>query len=213
MSIANECFEDPELRKFIVSKIGTIIHDKLQQMCSNQFKSVLKSQDPAVMTTFKCKQVINEMELCSPTLLQILTKCTTFRRTRKKEADEKSKVKQSWNIKQQSLIAMCVSMLCKFRRPSMCLMQKMILQGGHSSAKVIHVIIITFIVSVVKIKFTFENIQIFKRLQKMHICASKKVAMKSLDQLGKKFDSRLKELQTSLIARTVDSAHIHVWFH
>ena len=141
VSIANECFQDPELRKFIISKVGTIIRDKLQTMCSNQFNSILRSQDPDDMAKFRCKKVISEMESCSPTLLQVLTKCTSFRRrTKKKQADEKSRVKQSWRVKQQSLIAMCVAMLCKFRRPAMCLMQKvisMILQSGRSSAKVI----------------------------------------------------------------------------
>ena len=140
VSIANECFQDPELRKFIISKVGTIICDELQTMCSNQFNSILRSQEPDDMTKFRCKKVISKMESCSPTLLQVLTKCTSFRRRTKKQADEKSRVKQSWRVKQQSLIAMCVAMLCKFRRPAMCLMQKvisMILQSGRSSAKVI----------------------------------------------------------------------------
>lgn len=44
----------------------------------------------------------------------------------------------------------------------------------------------------------------------MYVCTSKKVATKSLDQLGKQFDSRLKEWQAKLISRTVDSAHIQV---
>ena len=140
VSIANECFQDPELRKFIISKVGTIIRDELQTMCSNQFNSILRSQDPDDMAKFRCKKVISEMESCSPTLLQVLTKCTSFRRRTKKQADEKSRVKQSWRVKQQSLIAMCVATLCKFRRPAMCLMQKvisMILQSGRSSSKVI----------------------------------------------------------------------------
>ena len=145
VSIANECFQDPELRKFIISKVGTIIRDELQTMCSNQFNSVLRCQDPVEMTKFRCKRVLSEMESCSPTLLQILTKCTSFRRrTQKKEADEKSRVKQRWKVKQQSLIVMCVAMLCKFHRPAMCLMQKiisMILQSGHTSAKVILILI------------------------------------------------------------------------
>ena len=44
----------------------------------------------------------------------------------------------------------------------------------------------------------------------MQICASKKVTTKSLDELGKNFDSRVKEWQTKLTARTVESAHIQV---
>ena len=54
----------------------------------------------------------------------------------------------------------------------------------------------------------FLSLKVFRRLQKKQICTSKKVAIKSLDELGRNFDSNLKEWQTKLMARTVDSAHI-----
>ena len=56
----------------------------------------------------------------------------------------------------------------------------------------------------------FLSLKVFKRLQKKQICTSKKVAIKSLDELGRNFDSNLKEWQTKLMARTVDSVHIQV---
>ena len=99
ISIANEYFEDPELRKLIVSKVGTIICKELKTMCSNQFNSVLRCKDPAMMCKFRSKQLLTDMESCSPTLLRVLTKCTTFRRrTRKKEFD-KAREKEGWKTR------------------------------------------------------------------------------------------------------------------
>ena len=105
-------------------------------LCSDKFGSIMKSKSESVRE-YSCNKIIKEMESGAPTLLQILRVCTQYR-GRTRECLRKSNVTRLPQLKkrQNSTIAMCVSILRKYRCPHMSLLQKVIsiiLYAGSSS--------------------------------------------------------------------------------
>ena len=106
-------------------------------MCSDRHDSVLKSSNPQTLRTFKCEMIINEMEECSPTLLSILRECTRSLKAKHRESNKRRR--EATPSDRNAVIAMCTAILCKNRRSSMCLLQKLIaliMQAGRSSKQV-----------------------------------------------------------------------------
>ena len=124
-SLIRECLNDEYLRKLVVSQIGGILYNEIRELCSNKFGSIMKSK-PEAVRKYSSDKIIEEMQSCAPVLLQLLRMCTQTRR-RKRELLRKSSASKIPLIKRQnSIIATCVSVLCKYRCPSMSLLQKVI---------------------------------------------------------------------------------------
>ena len=118
------CLDDGLIRRYILEGVCKILRGEIAAMCSDQVESMLKSQDVDDLSTFTWDGVHSELEEHAPTLLQILHGCTTFRIPRPN---------------QKAVIGLCAAVLCKYRRSSMSLFQKvmsLILYAGHSSKKV-----------------------------------------------------------------------------
>ena len=138
VAIAEECLKSKDLKAAIVTKVGRLIREEVRVMCSNKSDSVLRSTDPETLRNFNCDSVVSEMEKYTPTLLKILKEVTTPPKVRKSQAP-KQRLRLAGNNKQNAIIAMSTAILCKNRRPSMCLLQKiisLILQAGRSSKQV-----------------------------------------------------------------------------
>ena len=139
MAIEEECLEHKDVRACVITKVGKLVRDEVRALCSDRHDSILKSTNPQTLCNFNCEMVINEMEECAPTLLSILRECTRPLRVRKQQHGTQKKRRVSTPSRQNAIIAMCTAILCKNRRPSMCLLQKivsMILQAGRSSKQV-----------------------------------------------------------------------------
>lgn len=119
-----EFLGDETMRKIVVSQVGYLLRREIRVLCSDKFGSMMKKQS---VLKYSCDEVIKEMENGAPNLLEILQICTRFQR-RKRDCSRKSSTAQLPLLKkrQNSTIAMCASMLCKYRCPSMSLLQKII---------------------------------------------------------------------------------------
>ena len=124
VSLALQCLEDERVRKHIIKRVGKIVMSEVAKMCSNEVNSILKQQSKTKLFSFNWDTVIDELRVHAPTLLEILQSCTN------------TKVARS---NRHCVIAMCASMLCKLRCPTMSLAHKtlsLILYSGHCSKKV-----------------------------------------------------------------------------
>ena len=125
VAIAEECIKIKDLKVAIIAKVGSIIREEVRVLCSDDSNSILKSTDSKSLRTFCCDSVISEMEKYTPTLLQILKQCTQPLKVRRSRSQRKN-LRSTSPKKQHAVIAMCAAILCRNRRPSMCLLQKII---------------------------------------------------------------------------------------
>ena len=140
VAIAEECLKNRDMKAAMVTKVGKLIREEVRVMCSNKSDSILRSTDPNTLRNFKCDSVVKEMERYAPVLLKILKEATKPSKIRKNLAAKRvSRASLEYANKQNAIIAMTTAILCKNRRPSMCLLQKiisLILQAGRSSKQV-----------------------------------------------------------------------------
>ena len=138
VAIAEECLNHKDVKAAVIAKVGKLVREEVRVMCSNRHDSVLKNTNPQTLHNFKCETIINEMEECAPTLLSILRECTRPLKVRK-QRESKKRRRVATPSDHNAVIAMCTAILCKNRRRSMCLLQKLIaliLQAGRSSKQV-----------------------------------------------------------------------------
>lgn len=110
-------------RDAIVKVLGQILHNEIASLCSDDFDSIMKKKEVNYLKNFEniTAVILKEMESKSPTLLSLLQSCLKSKRPR-----PNTKI----------LPVVIVSLLCKHRRPRVCLLQKVlsiILYVGHSS--------------------------------------------------------------------------------
>ena len=137
ITIVDQFFKDLQLRKHMAAKIGRIVQDEISVMCSNKFSSVLQNHS---IHSFSCEGVLAEMEACAPTLLSILRMCTSApKRPRKGKRQKHRKTINKPIPDASAAISVCAAILCRHRRPSMSLLQRvvsLVLYEGHSSKQV-----------------------------------------------------------------------------
>ena len=138
VAIAEECLNHKDVKAAVIAKVGKLVREEVRVMCSDGHDSVLKSTNPQNLRTFKCEMIINEMEECAPTLLSILRECTRPLKAKQLESNKKRR-RVATPSDRNAVIAMCTAILCKNRRSSMSLLQKLIaliMQAGRSSKQV-----------------------------------------------------------------------------
>ena len=131
ITIVDQFFKDLKLRKHMAAKIGRIVQDEISVMCSDKFSSVLQNHS---IHSFSCEGVLAEMEACAPTLLSILRMCTSAPKRPRKGKRQKQRNKAIPDA--SAAISVCAAILCRHRRPSTSLLQRvvsLVLYEGHSS--------------------------------------------------------------------------------
>ena len=124
MAVANKCWKDNTIRRYLTKKVASAIKNELVSMCSDGSNSVLKNTSAESIKSFRWKMLIEEMKLKAPLLLELLQMCASTKKPRKNK---------------EGIIGMCTAILLKHRRKSMCIIQKvisLILYAGHSSKRV-----------------------------------------------------------------------------
>jgi len=124
VTLARQCLKDMRVRKHITKGVGLLLQREVAGMCSTKVNSILCSKTTQALEGFNWKDVIGEMEGRAPTLLSLLRSCTKTRKTRKYT---------------NCVIGLIAAILCKHRRPSSCLVQRLIsviLYSGHASKRV-----------------------------------------------------------------------------
>ena len=124
-AIVSHCFEDPVMRKYIISRVGKILQSEVAALCSDRCNSVLRRHSKEQLLKFKWEDVNLEMRVHAPILLSLLHAATRTQRSRPN---------------QEAVITMCAAMMCKLRRRDMSTIHKtlsLILYAGHASKQVI----------------------------------------------------------------------------
>ena len=120
-ALAMRCLENENIRTHIVDGIGRMIRKEVAKLCSNGANSILCDKSNGTLQSFQWKQLEDELETHSTTLFNILKKCT-------KNSSQK-----------RSLIGVIAAIMCKHRRGSASLIQRLvsiILYSGHASKNV-----------------------------------------------------------------------------
>lgn len=110
----------PSSRANVIADVGKILVSEVQALYSDSFQSVLRSKD---VNDLK----LGEAQDSAPTLLQLLESCTRPASGGLPKPNRKA------------IIGLCICILCRYRRPSMSLFQKiisLILYSGHSAKQV-----------------------------------------------------------------------------
>ena len=110
-SLARKCLQDHRVKKHITKALGVSLCKEIAALC------------PIVanLTELRWEDVLILVKLKAPTLLSLLQSCTKTKRHRQN---------------QNAIIGVLVSILCKHRRPSSSLFQRLvslILYAGHAS--------------------------------------------------------------------------------
>lgn len=124
MALARRCLENDDIRKCIISGVSLILRKEIATLCSNQVPSVLRDKSNEALKSFQWKCLLDELQTHAPVLLQILKSCTRVSRPL---------------FQQEATIGVVTAILCKNRRSSASLIQRLIsviLYSGHASKMV-----------------------------------------------------------------------------
>ena len=123
-ALARQCLKDCVLRRYINKSVGVSLQHEIAGLCSDKVESILRDKSVRALETFKWDSVMEEMKTRAPTLLSILESCTKTRKVRKNR---------------KAVIGIIAAILCKHRRPTASLLQRLIsivLYSGHASKSV-----------------------------------------------------------------------------
>ena len=124
VALARRCLENDDIRKCIIRGVSRMLRKEIATLCSNLVPSVLRDKSNNGLKSFQWKCLLDELQTHAPMLLEILKSCTKVR----------------WPIsQQQAVIGVITAILCKNRRNSASLIQRLIsviLYSGHASKMV-----------------------------------------------------------------------------
>lgn len=123
-ALVRECFKDEIVRKYIIKKVGNMVHHEIVSLCSDRVNSTLLNPPTKLLSCLTWEGLYSELIGICPILTQIL-KCGTETRHPR--------------TNQRAIILLCISIMCNQRCKSMSLVQQIIsvlLYSGHCSKQV-----------------------------------------------------------------------------
>ncbi len=110
----------------IIRVLGQVLQSEIATVSSDDFDSITRKKSKNYLLNFEgiVHDIMDEMKDKTPTLLAILRACL---KTKKMKSNA------------SGVVAVIFSIICKFRRPSACLIQRIIsllLYSGHASKMV-----------------------------------------------------------------------------
>ena len=170
-SFASKCMKGASIKNAMMTTIGRILQSEIAALCSDDFDSIMRLKTKGLVKDFNHISTINkELQTKTPTLLSLLQWCF------------QKKLSSNTDV----LIATIVSIMCKHRRPSACILQRiisLILYSGHSSKQVRES------VKMSSYSYYVCLLQVFQRLQKIGVCISHSSTIRLVKHLGKNFDA------------------------
>ncbi len=112
----------------MIKTVSCILSREIAGICSDKHHSVVRSKSIEVLSSFDCKEIIDELCSHAPTLLSLLRDCLKTKAPRSKE---------------DLILAVISGIILKHRRPSYSLIQQvisLILYAGHSAKQVCNTI-------------------------------------------------------------------------
>ena len=116
-SLARKCLQDHRVKSHITKALGVTLRKEIAALCPSV----------ANLTDWRWVNVLELVKLKAPTLLSLLQSCTKTRRDRKN---------------QDAIVGVLVLTMCKHRRPSASVLQRLVslvLYAGHAS-KIVSII-------------------------------------------------------------------------
>lgn len=110
-AVIRECFKDETLCKFIIHKVGSMVHHEIASLCSDRVNSMLLHPHPDKLNSFSWEELYSEFNDYCPLLTEVM-KCGTKTRLPK--------------TSQNAIICLCMSIMCNHRCKSMSLVQQVI---------------------------------------------------------------------------------------
>lgn len=132
-TVASECWENPNIRIHLLSKMGTVLRRELKELCSDKVNSVLRRNDLnglQVGSLLDCFSA--ELKQHAPLLETILTTCTCI-----------SNAKIQDNQHKNNRVPVIAAMILNMRWSNMSALHKiisLILYAGHASKMVLNFI-------------------------------------------------------------------------
>lgn len=123
-SFAAKTMQNKLARKAVTTQIGQIVHREIVSLCSDKYDFILRNKSKAALKDFQFDDFIQQLSYQAPTLISIF-KSSLRTRTRRRHSN--------------LVLGLLIGIICKFRRQSCCLLQRIIslvLYAGHSSKKV-----------------------------------------------------------------------------
>ena len=117
--MARHCLNDSGISKYIVKGISLSVQHEIASLCSDKVDSVLREKSVNAVEMFSWDVVMEEMKTRAPTLLSLFKTCTHTKRPRNNH---------------NAVIGIITAMLCKHRRPTASLLQRLVsvvLYAGH----------------------------------------------------------------------------------
>lgn len=127
-SFSNQCAQNACTRKAMIKTVSCILSREIAGICSDKHHSVVRSKSIEVLSSFDCKEIIDELCSHAPTLLSLLRACLKTKAPRSNE---------------DLILAVISGIILKHRRPSCSLIQQvisLILYAGHSAKQVCNTI-------------------------------------------------------------------------
>ena len=123
-ALARQCLKHNGIRRYMIKRIGLSLQQEIANLCSDKVDSVLQDKCINTLETFSWDAVIEEMTTRAPTLLSLLENCTHTKRARNNR---------------KSVIGIITAILCKHRRPTASLLQRLlsiVWYAGHAAKSV-----------------------------------------------------------------------------
>ena len=123
-AFVRRCLKDGSFKKAITKGICTSLRREIALLTSDDVTSILRSKSSKTLNEFTWDSLLAEVRTVAPTLLSILQGCCKTRKLRKN---------------QDAIVGVLVAILCKHRRSTASLVQRLtslILYSGHASKKV-----------------------------------------------------------------------------
>ena len=122
--LIDQCYDDPDTRNRMLTKIGRLIKAEVKVMCSQKTASILRSSSYDDLKNFTWDKLLHELRVHAPVLTDILHSCTSTKNP---------------SPNRMAIIGLCSAVLCKQRCSQMSLLQKiimLILHAGHCGKQV-----------------------------------------------------------------------------
>ena len=167
----------------MVTTIGRILQSEISALCSDDFDSIMRLKTNGSVKDYNhiISTINKELQTKMPTLLSLLQWCF------------QKKLSSSTDV----LIATIVSIMCKHRRPSACIFQRiisLILYSRHSSKQVRE----SVKVSSYKL-LCLLFIAGYPATTEDRVCISHSSTIRLVKHLGKDFDTHVKEWKENVV--------------
>lgn len=143
-AFARRCLKDRSFKKVITKGMGTLLRRDIAHLTSDNLSSILLNKSSDTLNEFTWDGLLAEVKSAAPTLFKILHGCTKTKKVKKN---------------QNAIIGVLVAIVCKHRRPTSSLVQRLIsliLYSGHASKRVLCNNVVIFMHIIIHFKILLD---------------------------------------------------------